>query len=123
MKKTVAIFLLLTCVFQSTSTLWILASFYVQRDYISQNICINRFDTISLCKGQCYLSKQLKENEKKEQNFPDLKGKEIQLFFQNNFTFEVPKTTIQDKLNALIYTYNTLSSEFIFSVFHPPQIV
>jgi len=122
MRKIVAIFFLIAFVLQSTSSLWILASFYAQRDYISQNICINRFDAIPVCKGQCYLTKQLKENEKKEQDFPNLKQIEIQLFFQNNFTFEFEETIITDNLNAPTYKGNFLSSEFLFSVFHPPQL-
>lgn len=123
MKKAVAILLLITFVLQSTSNLWIIASFYAQRDYISQNLCINRFDAIPVCKGQCYLNKQLKENEKKEQNFPDLKQKEVQLFVENDFSFEFKKSTISEKLNSPNYKDNYLSSEFLFSVFHPPQLV
>lgn len=107
--------------FQSTSTLWIMASFYAQRDYISKNLCINRFDAIPICKGQCYLTKQLKENEKKEQNLPDLKQKEIQLFFQNDLSFEFEKAIFEERLNTLNYKDNFISSEYLFSVFHPPQ--
>ena len=43
-----------------------MASFYIQQDYIAQNLCINRFDAIPVCKGQCYLKKQLKTNENQE---------------------------------------------------------
>lgn len=121
MKRIVAIFFLITFVFQSTSTLWIMASFYVQRDYISKNLCVNRFDAIPVCKGQCYLNKQLKENEKKEQNLPDLKQKEIQLFVQNNLSFEFTKTIFEERLNTLHTKDNFLSSEYVFSIFHPPQ--
>lgn len=121
MKRTFAIFFLIVFAFQSTSRLWILASFYVQRDYISENLCINRFDAIPVCKGQCYLTKQLKENEKKEQNFPDFKQKEIQLFFQNDLSFEFPRTIFENRLNTLHYKDNFLSSDYLLSVFHPPQ--
>lgn len=121
MKKIVAIFFLVAFVLQSTSSLWILASFYAQRDYISQNICINRFDAIPVCKGQCYLTKQLKENEKKEQKFPELKQKEIQLYIPNQSNFIFDMITITDKLASSIYKDQFLSSEFQYSVFHPPR--
>jgi hypothetical protein len=121
MKRAFAIFFLIVFVFQSTITVWILASFYAQRDYISKNLCINRFDAIPVCKGQCYLNKQLKENEKKEQNLPDLKQKEIQLFCQNNLSFEFPKTILEERLNTLNYKDHFLSAEYLFSVFHPPK--
>ena len=100
-----------------------MASFYVQRDYISKNLCINRFDAIPVCKGQCYLTKQLKENEKKEQNLPNLKQKEIQLFFHNDISFEIHKTIFEESQNISFYKNNFLSSEYLFSVFHPPQNV
>lgn len=122
MKRAFAIFFLIVFVFQSSSTLWIMASFYVQRDYISKNLCVNRFDAIPVCKGQCYLTKQLKENEKKEQNLPDLKQKEIQLFYLNNLSFAFPKTIFEERLYNLHYRDNFLSSEYLFSIFHPPQI-
>ena len=121
MKRTFAIFFLIVFVFQSTSTLWIMASFYAQRDYISKNLCINRFDAIPVCKGQCYIIKQLKENEKKEQNLPDLKQKEIQPFFQNDLSFEFEKAIFEERLNTLNYKDNFTASEYLFSVFHPPQ--
>lgn len=98
-----------------------MASFYIQREYISKNLCINRFDAIPVCKGQCYLTKQLKENEKKEQNFPDLKQKEIQLFFQKNLSFEFPKTIFEERSNTINYKDNFLSAKYLFSVFHPPK--
>ena len=100
-----------------------MASFYAQRDYISQNLCINRFDAIPVCNGQCYLNKQLKENEKKEQNFPDLKQKEIQLFVENDLSFEFEKIISQNRLSTPIHKDNFLTSEALFSVFHPPRIV
>jgi len=123
MNRAFAIFFLIVFAFQSTSTLWIMASFYAQRDYISKNLCVNRFDAIPVCKGQCYLTKQLKENEKKEQNLPDLKQKEIQLFCQNNLSFEFPKTILEERLNTLNFKDKFLSSDYLFSVFRPPQNV
>jgi len=121
MKRAFAIFFLILFVFQSTSTLWIMASFYVQRDYISKNLCVNRFDAIPVCKGQCYLNKQLKENEKKEQNLPDLKQKEIQLFCHNDLSFEIHKTIFEERQNISFYKDDFLSSGYLYSVFHPPQ--
>ncbi|MBD3750629.1 MAG: hypothetical protein IE931_14165 [Sphingobacteriales bacterium] len=99
-----------------------MASFYAQRDYISKNLCINRFDAIPVCKGQCYLTKELKENEKKEQNLPDIKQKEIQLFFVNNLCFIFHKIVFEERLNIKIYKENFLSPEYLFSIFHPPQL-
>jgi hypothetical protein len=99
-----------------------MVSFYAQRDYISKNLCINRFDAIPVCKGQCYLTKQLKENEQREQNLPDLKQKEIQLFFHINTFIEFDKAVIKDPKNFKSYDEIFFSCEFLCSVFHPPKI-
>ena len=61
------------------------------------------------------------KSEKKEQNLPDLKQKEIQPFFQNDLSFEFEKAIFEERLNTLNYKDNFTSSEYLFSVFHPPQ--
>jgi len=121
MKKLVAILLLITFLLQTTSNLWIIVSFYIQRNHIAKNLCVNRFNVNSVCKGKCYLSKKLKENEKKKQNFPDLKQKEFQLYWQDLYILLFPKNFIDDKQKAFIDNFH--SSGFIFSFFHPPQVV
>ena len=65
MKKTAVYFLLILFVIQSTSNLWIISSFYINRDYIAKELCINRFDKMPVCKGICYLEKKISDNEKK----------------------------------------------------------
>lgn len=123
MKRTVSILFLFVILFQSTSKLWIMGAFYLNRDYISKNICINRFDAVPICKGQCYLKKELKENEKQEQKFPDLKQKEIQLFCHQNLRFNVKYTLIQNKERSVNNNANFYSNNYHTSVFHPPQAV
>jgi len=121
LKRIIAIVFLFSILFQSTSKLWILGSFYINRDYISKNICVNRFESIPTCKGQCYLNKELKENEKQEQKLPDLKQKEIQLFCEEHDSLN---GTILNEIERNI-TINTNAerriSNFYQSIFHPPQ--
>jgi hypothetical protein len=93
----------------------------MQRDYIAKNLCINRFDMIPLCKGKCYLTQQLKENEKREQNLPDVKHKDVQLFFQNNIHVYIDKAISSEREHFTLDKENFLSSDLIFSVFHPPK--
>jgi hypothetical protein len=122
MKKLLIHIMLLIFIFQSTCNFWIIISFYVNRDYIAQNICINRFDQIPVCKGQCFLNEKLQENQKQEQKLPDLKGKEIQLFCEMAayncykipaFFEEFPRPAIAPDF-TLIKTLST-------SIFHPPR--
>lgn len=56
--------LLLAVIMQSTSSIWIYLGFELNRDYIARQLCINRFETIPVCKGSCYLEEKIKEEKK-----------------------------------------------------------
>lgn len=122
MKRFVAIIFLFAVLLQSLSSLYLCLSFYLNRDYIAKNICVNRFDRMPVCKGQCYLAKVMSEQEKQEKKFPDLKQKEIQFFSE-----EAPLLTTSVILETLtaktpIPGSPSYSSNFYASVFHPPQL-
>lgn len=124
MKKLFTYILLAGFVIQSCSQLLVMTSFYLNRDYIAENLCVNRFDAIPLCKGQCYLEKELKKNEQRqEQHFPDLKQKEIQLFQPTFFAFQFTKVLFLQEENHWSIEPEFNPSEFQLSVFHPPRIV
>ncbi len=124
MKKLFANILLTAFLLQSFSQLYIITSFYIRQDYISKNLCVNRFDTIPVCKGQCYLAKELKESEKKQdQHSLDLKLKEIQLSQPVPYEYiYCLSTPLFHKPKPISKETNILISEFNFSVFHPPKI-
>jgi hypothetical protein len=123
LKKLVVIFILGVFVFQCTSNLFILSSFFINRDYISENLCINRFDKIPTCKGQCYLGDKLEENEKKEQKLPNFKTKEVQLFHQSYTKIDVSlyinSVLVNESLPFCLIDY---SNNYLTSIFHPPQL-
>jgi len=121
MRKLLSIFLLAAFLFQSTNKLWIMVSFYVQQDYIAKNICVNRFDLIPICAGQCFLTNQLKKSDKQEQNIPDIKLKDTHLFFMIafNFTLNFAETSISAR--TLDFQPKRHLNTSIGSVFHPPR--
>lgn len=121
MKKVIAIVFLVAVVSQSISKLWVLGSFYLNRNYISANLCVNRFESIPVCKGTCYLNNELKKNEQKEQNLPDLKQKEIQLFFQKSFFNEFSYSENENAVKRFSPTESLYKNDFSLLIFHPPQ--
>lgn len=122
MKKLFPYLLLLCFVIQCTSQVWIITRFYVQREYIANNLCINRFDAVPVCKGQCYLNQELTEHEKKqEQQLPDIKQKEVQLFAENNINVHIHPVYHLHSETLLSSEPDFTPSGFIFSVFHPPK--
>lgn len=123
MKKLLIHIMLLTFVFQSTCNFWIIISFYANRDYIAENICINRFDQIPVCKGQCFLNQKLQENEKQEQKLPSLKIKEIQLFCHiADDTYTKMPVLFQEYPKPAILPDCILIKKHSTSIFHPPKL-
>jgi hypothetical protein len=122
LKRGLIIVFLSVLIFQCSSGLFILISFAYNREYISQTLCINRFETLPVCKGKCYLKKQLNEQQQKENKFPDLKQKEIQLYAHKTLFQEFESTGID--LDLYNFPSRTLDLPEITGkkVFHPPRL-
>ena len=109
--------------FQSTSNIWIVSSFYINRDYIAKELCINRFDKVPLCKGKCYLEKKISDNEKQEQKIPSVKEKEIQLYFcPETPVFHCFIAPIEISKSIAVKQNDNIESTFLYSIFHPPKM-
>ena len=124
MRKSILFILLLSFIYQSTSSIWIITSFYINQDYIAKNICINRFDAIPVCNGKCFLEKKLSTDAEKEQQIPNIKNKEVHPLFLQVVNYK-PVTAYQTftQVDYPEYTSNFILSKLVFSVFHPPEIV
>lgn len=120
MKKTI----LIVTFFILFKPLFPIVEYYVNYDYISKVLCVNRDNSIIGCDGKCYLYSELARMAKGEEPISDKKVvvKQIEiLFFQELKTIEFPKTPVAQNpiLNTNycnLYTY--LNS---CSVFHPPS--
>lgn len=122
MNKIITYFFIVLFAFQSTNSFWTVFSFYVNRDYIAQEVCINRFDKIPICKGSCYLEKQLSENEKKEQKSSSVKNKEVQLYTQRKTKINLAFIPSLNKPKEVVFSSNNLVPyAYIHSIFHPPK--
>lgn len=123
MKKIVPYFLLLLFVFQSTSNLWIISSFYINRNYIAKELCINRFDTVPVCKGACYLEKKIADNQKGEQKIPNAKEKEMQLFLSPAIASAYQLMPPTESARTVgVKRNDAFKSTFINSIYHPPKL-
>ncbi|MEG0915743.1 MAG: hypothetical protein RSF68_01875 [Myroides sp.] len=124
MKKFILLTLLLSFIYQNTSSFWIITSFYINQDFISENICVNRFDKIPVCNGKCFLQKELTADSDKERQIPNIKLQELQpLFYQTAF---YQNAFVQEYVTSVIYPeYNSefVTSKLVFSVFQPPELV
>jgi hypothetical protein len=122
MKRLLTYFLLASFVMQSCSGIWVVASFYIQRDYIASTLCVNRFDAISVCKGQCYLEQELKASEEDElQQVPASKQKEVQLYTQDCLSFKLAPVCRLHSEKIPAMDQKLIPQGVVASVFHPPE--
>jgi hypothetical protein len=66
LKKGTSGFLLLVILFQTFGQVVVVASFYLQRDFIVSVLCENKAKPAMKCKGKCYLNKQLQKHQQEE---------------------------------------------------------
>ena len=124
MKRIFSILMMLVIFVQSTNQVWIIIGFHLNKTYIENNLCQNRFDKIPVCKGSCVLEKQLNDNDKNQEKIPTIKFKEITLFHSNVIEYH------QEKSLAIIpleNNYKTASSvttkSFHPFIFRPPNTI
>lgn len=124
MKRTVIVLLLSSLLIQLFYGLYIVSSFYVNRDYIARDLCINRFDKIPVCKGSCYLEKQLSEHEEKQfPKHPSGKFKQFEWTFYLEESFTCKESAVFDEPDCSASFFTRKSTLFTFHplIFHPPQ--
>ncbi len=97
--------------------------FKINQEYIADNLCINRFDLIPVCKGACYLEDQLNSNGEQQQKMPDLKSAEVFLFcesfdIKNIHPYNTTESRVYPELSDVF-----ISSDYIHAVFHPPALI
>lgn len=123
MRKITAILFTVAFLIQAAGSLSILAAFKINQKYIAENLCINRFETIPVCKGSCVLEDQLNNFETQQQKIPDLKTKEIQLIC-NQYQIEISSNQL---FNTEIYhiPVNThfITKEYENRLLKPPTVI
>ena len=98
----------------------IIANFYINRDRITQEHCVNLAVGITTCQGKCHLDKQLEEETTKEERTPEIIVEErVPLFFQTlAFSYELQLEVVDDINSHYEPIYDFL---YIDSTFHPPE--
>lgn len=97
-----------------------LVNYAVNYEYIVKKLCENRNNPRSLCKGKCYVSKELAKTEKQSTAQP-LKLSGLDVFLSNEILLYLA-------LNSFRYPNNTVNSAYLDShvseysatIFHPP---
>jgi len=122
-KYPVTILLILLVAAQSFSKWCLIAEFQVSRDFIAQNLCVNRLNPISCCKGTCFLNKKLADDESKQQA-PGKGGQRDEVLLQ----VHCPENLLSEPVGTAFvlrhfarYT-DRVAQEYIPSFFAPPRM-
>ncbi|TYR31698.1 hypothetical protein FXV77_20870 [Sphingobacterium phlebotomi] len=116
--------LLLAVIIQSTGSIWIYLGFKINHDYITSQLCINRFETIPVCKGSCYLEEKIKEEKNNSDTQIKIKLLEVVMVLPV-FDLNHKKST-QQPVQAIFVTpisSEPLSEGFCFGIFKPPVLL
>lgn len=120
MKHFVQFLLISGILLQSFSSVFVIAGYELNKDYITKTYCVNKAKPILHCNGMCHLQKELKTQEKKEQsqNSSSKEKQECFQFFQFAEIFAFIDHSIADH-HFPVYILSSFP-EVSFSVFHPP---
>ena len=107
---------------QSFNKLFIVVDYQLNKDFIAKNLCENRNKPMMHCNGKCHMMKQLKQDEKKDQENPERKTEnkfEIICSFTPQSSFDIYYT-------PTIFEYpvfkESITIGFHTATFHPPQV-
>jgi hypothetical protein len=124
-KRIVALLLFLAMQVPLMNQWGAVAYYRINRDYIAENLCVNRDKPMLNCNGQCYLAKKLKAAEEKEQKSNSerlAKMPEVVLAFQ------AIEPVFSPRFSAPFAIENNFSTQEFFpnaaakGFFHPPQV-
>ena len=106
---------------QIFSKLSIITSYQLNKDFISQVLCINKSAPELQCEGKCFLSKQLAQAEEHEKApAGDSQVKFDLLYYQVIYTFKFRSVVVLlISSNTYILPHYPSPS---FSVFYPPKV-
>ena len=120
MRKLISISLLFALSFECFSNIYVWAGYELNKSYISSVLCVNRDNPAMHCDGKCFLDKQLKQNQQRQDKDNGTLGNKIDvlLFCSDEMPVLFPglysKTFLFPK-----ETLNNYSSPS-FDIFHPP---
>jgi hypothetical protein len=120
MKKIAALLLLLAFTAQTFSRSIVIFNFYIHQSYIAANQCENRYRPMLHCDGKCQLAKKLKNQEKKEQQNPELKLENKNEVISSRSFFMIDLATPAPCYSHYFNFYAAKPVDRSFTVFHPP---
>lgn len=95
----------------------------MNKDFISNNLCINLDEPVKMCFGSCFLEDSLQDNESDSSDFPNsIEKKTSNSFYTLNADDVISKRIAINLQDSLIpFFRDNYSFKFSQDIFHPPQ--
>ncbi len=124
MLKWVSIPMLFLILLTSSRDLITYVGFYLNQDYITQNLCENRYKPVVMCHGKCVLKDATAQNHENEQNEVPIPQQEERSVFVLPSMESISKSTSFLHLKRKLIAYHTTfyAFEYLDEVFHPPCV-
>jgi hypothetical protein len=122
LRKAVSILLIVLMSAQSLYKLGLVTYFEMNREYIATVLCINKKEPAKHCNGQCYLKKNLKKADTKEDTpvNPVREKIDLQTFVVENFTFSLEVITDSPQKNTPYLKLRTIG--YHQGQYRPPSV-
>jgi hypothetical protein len=104
------------CIFKLT----IITYFQTNRDYIAEVFCVNKEKPMTMCKGQCFLDRNLAlaDDNAPKQSTTNKLSVETLLFITNSFQFDLKINSLNIENSSTPQPLYSFYSQRTF--FHPP---
>lgn len=124
--KLVAIWLTVIMVSFTCKDLLTYSGFFLNRAYISKNLCENRNNPAMQCNGRCYLNKSLKVSKGQEegQRCPNHEIKQLSnlVYLVPSNLFEIPALVLSDGIFPVHGDNGLYVIDYVTKVFQPPRL-
>ena len=121
LQRLITICLIFTLIGSNFSRFFVCAGYEVNKQYIINNLCINKARPELHCNGRCYLAKKLKQAEEKEkkQEREDQKNR-----YQEALTTRKLSISFKAPVYKITYPQSPIKSPVnrASGIFHPPQV-
>ncbi|HVX28570.1 MAG TPA: hypothetical protein VHB70_19630 [Parafilimonas sp.] len=122
MKNSIAILLLFIILVQTFSSFVDDAAYSLNKNYITENFCVNKIRPQLHCNGHCYLEKQIQKQEDSNKHPNDTRHERFEVT-----AYELPQEntlSFSYNVNNVYYNrnINTSLAGYSSSIFHPPLV-
>ena len=121
-KKILLIGIVLIMLIQTSIKSAIVFYYLCNKEYITVAFCENKAKPQMACNGKCYLSKQIKLQEEKENKLPfNIKNIKETVLFCSLLNIELPSFNITIKKLLVSFYKQQFYTSPLVSIFQPPQ--